>query len=97
MGYGRFILNITARFIGRFVTGVPRATREVYAPPCFPYVERGEIDAKCNPYNVTPKRARNSNIMDSVSPHRNTRALLYIALYAVVLSIPALAADSTRW
>lgn len=39
-------------------------------PSCFPYVERGETDAKCNPYNVTPKRARNSNIMDSVSPHR---------------------------
>lgn len=37
-------------------------------------LKRGETDARCNPYNVTPKRARNSNIMDSVSPHRNTHA-----------------------
>lgn len=44
-------------------------------PLCFPYVEKGETDARCNPYNVTPKRARNSNIMDSIPPHRNTRAL----------------------
>lgn len=68
------------------------------APPCFPYVERGETDARCNPYNVTPKRARNSNIMDSVSPYRNTRApYISPSLNAVVLSISALAADSTRW
>jgi len=99
--HGRFILNITARFIGRFVTGVPRE-RSVPHPLVSLYGEKGRdrlraANARCNPYNVTPKRARNSNIMDSAflsfslspsisvslfSPHRVIHARsVYIALY----------------
>jgi len=43
--------------------------------PLFPSWRKGErrrdsvANTRCNPYNVTPTRARNSNIMDSASPH----------------------------